>query len=313
MARDPRWTEPHRPSLRRELRDEGTHLVYVDALPQDPTFRGSSLESAVAAAVIRPDPLKRDMGYLSFLHTVNDRDTLSVLLESLTEHLRPHGIRTLIGPTHLFPHLGSGVLTSHWHLTPPLYTPYNPPYLSELCQSLMRPVETSQLYHLSTDVQLRNDSPATLSPLEPKRLAEDLLPLLQVASAHPTFSPPDVEEAERMVTWLLTSPLYGWLAEVDCQPVGFALVQADLPEERRGLAWFRKQEAKSGRLLFLGVLPEFRRRGIGRHLLSQSLTMGLGRGWNTLSTGPLPRKTGRLLEMWGAKASQNYTLYRYKL
>ena len=112
MARDPRWVPPHRASLRRELRNPETHLIYVDALPQNPTLRGSSLESAVAAAVIRRDPLRRDVGYLSFLHTVNDRDTLGVLLESLTEHLRPHGIRTLIGPAHLFAHLGSGVLTS---------------------------------------------------------------------------------------------------------------------------------------------------------------------------------------------------------
>ena len=139
-AKDPRWVPPHASSLRREVLDPVTHLVYVDALPTNPTYRGSSLESAVAAAMIRPDPVRKDMGYLS-LHTVNDRTTLRVLLESLTEHLRPHGIRTLIGPTHLFPHLGSGVLENYWNLTPPLYTPYNPPYLAELCQILMKRVE----------------------------------------------------------------------------------------------------------------------------------------------------------------------------
>ena len=300
--------------MRRELRDPSSHLIYVDALPRNPHYRGSSLESAVAAAIIRPDPLKKDTGYLSFLHTVNDRDTLSVLLESLTEHLRPHGIRTLLGPTHLFPHLGGGVLASHWHLAPPLHTPYNPPYLNELCQSLMKPVETLRLYHLATDIQIKSDSPATLSPFEPERLAGDLLPLLGIAcAANPTFSPPDVEEAKRMLRWLSTSPLYGWLAEVEGQNVGFALTQADLSEKRRGLWRFGAREATSGRLLFLGVLPEFRKRAIARHLLSRSLETARERGWETLSAGPLPRNTGRVIEGWGAEPEQTYTLYRYAL
>lgn len=316
VAKDPRWISPHGPSLRRELRDPETHLIYVDALPQNPHYRGSSLESAVAAAIIRPDPLKRDTGYLSFLHTVNDRDTLGVLLESLSEHLRPHGIRTLTGPTHLFPHLGSGVLTSHWHLAPPLHTLYNPPYLNELCQSLMKPAETLQLHHLATDVQVKGESPASLSPLEPERLAQDLLPLLQVAcAANPAFSPPDAEEAKKMLNWLTLSPLYGWLAEFEGQGVGFALAQADpsVLSRKSLLNRFRKREVERGRLLFLGVLPEFRGRGVARRLLSQSLETARERGWATLSVGPLPRETSAVLARWGAESNQTYTLYRYAL
>ena len=321
-AKDPRWVPPHAPSLRRVALDPAAHLVYVDALPTNPTYRGSSLESAVAAAIIRQDPTKRDIGYLSFLHTVNDRTTLRVLLESLTEHLRPHGIRTLIGPTHLFPHLGSGVLENYWNLTPPLYTPYNPPYLAELCQILMKRVEDLALYHLATDaqlkdVQLRGGSPATLSPFEPERLAGDLLPLLQVAcSANPAFSPPNVQEAQRMMAWSKTSSLDGLLAEVDGTPVGFALLQPDLNARgtRRGL--FSKLQSRgetlSGRLLFFAVLPEFRRRGIARHLLAQTLENAHARGWKTLSTGPVPRKTGKL-EVWGGVPQQRYALYRYTL
>lgn len=320
MARDPRWTPPHRASLRRELRDPSTHLIYVDALPTEPIYRGSSLESVVAAVVVRQDLIRKDTGYLSFLHTVNDRATLRVLLESLTEHLRPHGIRTLIGPTHLFPHLGSGVLASHWHLSVPRHTSYNPPYLSELCQNLMKPVEALQLYHLSTDVQatgvqIRGESPATLSSLEPKRLASDLLPLLHVAcAANPTFSPPDEEEAKRMLEWLGAFPLNGWLAEVDGQPVGFALTQPDRGSRRGVLERLkpRKKEVSSGRLLFFGVLPESRGRGIGRHLLSNTLKAAREEGWKTLSIGPAPRNLS-VLTAWGARAQQRYDLYRYRL
>ena len=304
---------PHRPSLRRELRDPETHLIYVDALPQNPHYRGSSLESAVAAVIIRPDPLKRGTGYLSFLHTVNDRNTLRVLLESLSEHLRPHGIRTLIGPAHLFPHLGSGVLASHWHLEPPVHTPYSPPYLDELCQSLMKRAEDLRLYHLPSDAQLEHGSPATLAPLEPKRLAGDLLPLLQSAcAANTTFSPPGAAEASKMLHWLSVSPLYAWLAEVAGQPVGFALLQPDAPERKR-LGRFRKREVANGRLLFLGVMPEFRRRGVARHLLSQSLNTAREQGWETLSAGPVPREAEARLKGWGAEGRQNYTFYRYSV
>ena len=316
VARDPRWVPPHGPSLRRELRDPETHLIYVDALPQGPTFRGSSLESAVAAVIIRRDSVRKDVGCLGFLHSVNDGETLRVLLESLAEHLRPHGIRTVLGPTHLFPHLGSGALSSHWHLTPPLHTPYNPPFLDELCQSLVKRVGASRLYHLPAGVHIHGDSPATLSPFEPERLARDLLPLLQVAcSANPTLSPPDADEAERMLRWLSAFPLHGWLAEVGDRPVGFALLQPDDSSTLRKRRFLRFGRARipSGRLLFLGVLPDFRGRGVARHLASQSLEGARERGWETLSAGPLPRETGNTLEAWGAQPSQHYTLYRYSL
>ena len=320
-ARDPRWTPPHAPSLRRELRDlgdSGAHLIYVNALPTSPTRRGSRLESTVAAVMVRQDHVKRDVGYLSFLHTVNDRTTLRVLLESLSEHLRPHGIRTLIGPTHLLPYLGSGVLANYWNLSPPLYTPYNPPYLNELCQVSMRQVDDLQLYHLSTGIQMQEDSPAALSALEPERLADDLLPLLRTAcSANPTFPPPNRAEAERLLRWLAALPLSGWLAEVEGEPVGFALLQPDSKPPRTNLLSRLRlngpQEVKRGRLLFLGVLPEFRRRGIARHLLSSARTAALERGWEALSLGPIPHEAGQVVEAWGASAQQRYTLYRYTL
>lgn len=124
-SRDPLWTPPPLGVLRRTLGELNPTCLWLEALPKDPSFRGSSLEVAVATAAVRRSVQNPDSGYLTLLQFVNDRDTLYTLLEHLSETLRPHGIRTLLGPTHLLPQLGSGALSSHWQLPPPADTPYH--------------------------------------------------------------------------------------------------------------------------------------------------------------------------------------------
>ena len=103
---------------------------------------------------------------------------------------------------------------------------------------VLSPLARSRLYRLEVPDELppAPSSRANLVPLEPDRLAADLLPLLIAACpAWAGFVPPDAEEAGFLLNWLGQWPLFGWLAEVDLEPVGFVLLQPELaPRLRRG-------------------------------------------------------------------------------
>ncbi|MBV7326885.1 hypothetical protein KFU94_01225 [Chloroflexi bacterium TSY] len=301
-ADDPRWTPPYYPGLRRTLQStQDPHLtrmsaamLYVEAIPgrwsnsgTGGTYSAGIMEETVGATIIHCDPRRQDAtAYLALLRVVNDEECLERLMGSVMEHLWQRGVRRVIGPTGLSPHLQSGVLQDHFHQLPPLHTPYNPPYLPEVISSMMRPLIESRLYHTTIPAQnlIIQDhhgdpkpwqrGPAQLFPLAPRRLAKSLLPLLSEACASWSHWPPlDSQEALFLLRQLEPWPLCGWLAYINRNPVGFVLLQPDLtaslrlakggrnPLWRPWLAWRARRPASAGRLLFGAVLPEWQRQG----------------------------------------------------
>lgn len=317
-ARDPFWRPPHRAILRQTLNELKPRCLWLEALSRDHTFRGSSFETPVATAAVRRDPHFHDTGYLTLLHFVNDRATLRALLESLAETLRPHGVRTLIGPTHLLPGLGDGALGSHWHLPPPPDTPHGPPYAPEHLDALMSPLETLSLFQLSTAQEMVGAAEVVLEPLEPERLAGDLLPLLQPASAaSPALSPPDTTEARALLRWLKPYRPFGFSAHLPGAPdtpVGFAFLYGYPDGAFNLVPPRRKRRSQAGRL-WGGVLPTFRRQGVGRALLRAALGTALSSGWDSLSVGPVSQggDAEAFLRACGGVQQQRYTLYRIGL
>jgi GNAT superfamily N-acetyltransferase len=344
-AGDPKWVPPYYPALQRALQPASNNhlarmsslLVYTEALPRrlrpsDSSLDAPLLERIVAAAVVLTDPRRRRDGaaYLALLHFVNDADTLGRLLETIAELVRGKGNRRLIGPTGLSPYLETGLLQDYWNEIPPLHTSYNPPYLPKIADTVLFPWARSQLYQLEIPPELPPAPPARarLVPLEPARLCTDLLPLMVAACpVWGGFAPPDTEEVDFLVNWVSRWPLFGWLAEVDGQPVGFILLQPDLAPRlqrakggrnllwRMWLAWSSRQPTGYGRVLFAGVLPDWQSQGIGRQLLYQGLLTGQQQGWQHLSIGPIPSAApaNKFLTRHGAQPRQTYLLYQREL
>jgi GNAT superfamily N-acetyltransferase len=281
----------------------------------------------VATAVALHDPRRRDRTlYLALVRCVNDTPSLERLLSYLAEEVQASGCHRVIGPIGLSPHLDSGLLEDCWNETPPLHTSYNPPYLPELFKSVLRPLGASRLYQLEIPAELppAPRAQAQLYPLEPARLAQDLLPVLAAAcSAWLDFPSPDAEEAAFLLRWLGRWPLYGWLAQLDERPVGFVLLQPDAaPLLRRAhgardllwrlwLARCSCSRLRQGRVLYGGVLPEWQGQGVGRQLLHQALVTGHQLSWQRLRIGPLPdtAPAGAFLERHGARPRQTYRIY----
>jgi GNAT superfamily N-acetyltransferase len=346
---DPRWVPPPwRPLLRLLSVNHPPHLARMDPMllygealprriaPHSPNrndlspLSGVLFEEPVVAAVLLRDRRRRDgAAYAAWLHVANDAEVLARFLTSAGDALQPLGVRQIILPTGLSPYLSTGVLQDHFHQLPPLHTPYNPPYVPELMTTVCRPVGRSLLYTVDVTAHptVSVSSPATLRPLEPQRLAGDLLPLfVQTMPTWADFPLPDELEASFLLMWIRRWPLLGWVAEVAGAPVGFVLLQPDLsPLLRQSgggrrlwwrpwLAWRAGKAAVSGRLLFGGVLPDHRRQGIGRQLWQQALNSAKQAGWKTLSYGPVPSiaQANNFFQAQSVDPQRTYLLHRYE-
>jgi len=351
-ADDQRWLPPYYPALVRALQPGNEHLerlnaqpIYLEALPrsQPRTERGqtsqmtphgmmgSLMEEPVAATVVMSDPRRRDRtGYLALLQVVNSQESLERLLDSVLERLWKEGIARVIGPTGLTPHLQSGVLQNHFNSIPPLHTAYNPPYLPELMDRVMHPIQTTHLYHIDPATSVA-DQPTTDLEIEAVDMVtskQSILSILEaVCDESALFPAPDPAELQFLLDWVGPGPLSGWIAHKNGQAVGAALVQPDgagsfrrarggaNPLWRMWLNWHTHRPTKAGRLLWAGVLPAWRRQGIGRALWAHLLAHARSQEWTTLSVGPLPQDStaARFLSGHGAAPKQSYSIYASSL
>jgi len=353
FVRDPRWVPPYFPALRHELEpDHNPHIARMDpifahteALPKraqgDPYQPNQWLQQGwtsapiyevpVAASVILKDPRREDgTAYLALLRCVNDPESLDQYFDSLMIEARKKGIRRLIGPTHLSPHLGSGILYNDWDQNPPLYSPYNPPYLPETIRSKMSPLVRAHLFHLaiSAPSDPPGQEPAKIVSFDPGQLEDEYLDLMAAAcSSWDIYPPPDKIEAAFIYRWIEQWHPFGWLAIVDQRPVGFILVQPDMAPllkntgggrrlvARLWLQMRKRQHVGTGRILFAAVLPDMRGQGIGTQLLRQAYMIAREQNWISLSAGPFPEGSPAedFLVHHGGLPKQRYWLYQYDI
>ncbi|MBK8049453.1 MAG: GNAT family N-acetyltransferase [Anaerolineales bacterium] len=342
---DPRWTPPNYRSLVSLVQDQRAHSgggfyaqpIYMEALPQrtggqtgyyGSAITGAYFEEVVAAAIIQIDPRREDgAAYLSLLKCANDEETLERLLGKVMEVAGEFGCERVIGPTGPTPSWQAGALQNYFNLLPPLHTPYNPPYLADLLATTMEPRAETALFWLNTPGESPNRSTpvATITPLDPARLATDLLPLLaaSLASTEDLFPEPDAEEATTLLRWLQVYPVTGWQAEVDDEVVGFVLVQPDLSALMRSAGGGRRlpwrwhpavrRSPTAGRILLGAVAETWQHQGIATQLWNAALDHARKAGWRELTCGPVPLEgaAANFLRGIGAQPRQRYILYEW--
>ncbi len=340
---DRRWSPPDYPSFGRLTAPPLPHWQRVSQQPlslealarrvatdnqygMQPVSSAFS-ESTVAAVLVQVDPRMGDTAYLALLRCANDAETLERLLDTAMTWAGAQGCTRLVGPAGLLPAWQSGALLDHFHLTSPLHTPYNPPYLPDVLSSVMEPWHTTALYRcVAAPPPLAPAGPATLTTLDLARLTTDCLDLLNEALNPDAIWPPmDAPAAALFVQMLAPYPTAGWVATIDDQPVGLALVQPDLAEVMRRAgggrpwlgrayaAWAKRRSTRHGRLLLGAVAPAWRRRGIGGQLWGQVCAHATAAGWATISAGPLDANTpgAAFLTTQGATPAQRYTTYSW--
>ncbi|MBA3765632.1 MAG: GNAT family N-acetyltransferase [Acidobacteria bacterium] len=241
-------------------------------------------------------------GFFGFFECVNDMEVCAALMEQVHDALRVHDRNSVFGPVNLSTHEEVGLLVEGFDIRPMILTPHNPPYYAALLERagykalhefhsylwtpereqapvvkrLVRAAErragsSGKLFIRSIDVKHWETENEKIWKLY-NACFEDLWGFVPLSRREYT------ERAENFRKFY--QPEMALIAEFDGQSIGFGLALPDLNEvlaHLNGRLWpfglLRLVRGipriRAARFILLGVLPQFRGRGVAALLAAR--------------------------------------------
>jgi GNAT superfamily N-acetyltransferase len=292
---------------------------------------------------------ERGAGFFGFFECVNDVEVCAALMEQVHGTLRAHDRKRVFGPVNLSTHEEVGLLVEGFDVRPMILTPHNPPYYEalllgagykarhDLHSYLWTPQreQSPVVERLLRAARRRAGSPEGffIRPLDAKRWEADNEKLWRLYNACFAdlwgFVPLSREEyAERAENFRqFYQPELALIAELSGRPVGFGLALPDLNEALTGLngrLWpfgFIKlmrqmPRVSTARFILLGVLPEFRGRGLAALIaarMGESMSrLGIERVEVSLVQG-MNRRMQDVIEAFGCQRIKTFRLFEKSL
>ncbi len=288
-------------------------------------------------------------GFFGLFESTDNSAVTAALLNAARCWLRERGRTELWGPIDYSTNYACGLLVDGFDTPPRLSMNHNPPYyerlllgeglmkLKDLYAWWMEPNPEIERWRPRVE-KLAQRSRVTLRPLDPKRSREEIMLCKQIYHEAwkdnwafvPMTDAEYLDMAKEIVAY--GKPELLLLAEIDGQPVGFSMSMPDLneamiPLNGRIFNWglplgyikFMKalRKVRAARMLILGVLPEFRRRGIAELLILRTFDVGMNQlgytgaelSW-TLEDNDLINRT---IEAVGGKRYKTYRIYQQEI
>ncbi|MBS0211063.1 MAG: N-acetyltransferase [Planctomycetes bacterium] len=267
---------------------------------------------AVGRMLVSDDPRYNEahgsnVGCFGMFESIDDPRVAHALLDAGAEWLRARGRNEIMGPIDLSTNNPAGLLIDGFDTPPRLMMNHNPPYYRGLLESWGLS-KAKDLYAFwfedSTDLagrwharaeRLRKRLGLTIRPMRRSDESADVLRCKAIYNSawehNWGFVQMTDAEFKHLADQLhqLTSPEFILLAEIGDRAVGMSVLVPDMNEAIRplngrlfnwglpiGLWKFKRnlQRVKHCRLLVLGVLAEYRRRGIAELLILETLRVG---------------------------------------
>ncbi len=282
-------------------------------------------------------------GFFGFYEAPENPEVSKALLETAEDWLREQGIATMRGPCCFTTnHDYVGLLVEGEPSSPVVGMPYNPRYYPDQledygfqkCKDLWAWKFTAS--GMQIPVKLRNamenllqSSTLKIRPFHMDSFDEDASIVRQLYNTcwgdNWGFIPMDDAEfafaAKNMKKMVDTDFLL--IAEAEGKPIGFCLTIPDFNQALKScrgrlfptgflkFLW-RKRKIDGARTLLLGVLPEYRRRGVDGAMVYKTFKAGFARGmtWGECSWVLEDNKAMNLiLQRLGAKQYKSYRIY----
>ena len=286
--------------------------------------------------------------FFGFFECENNLGSAAALLEKVEAAAREEKMEILRGPANFSTNDEVGFLLEGFDSPPVVMMTYNPPYYNELMAKLGFS-KAKDLFAYITDEEnrppermvrvaqkLKEKENVVVRNLRIKRFAEEVKIVKaiynQAWEKNWGFVPMTDAEFE-YAAWQMkpiVDPHMVFIAEVDGKPVGFALALPDINQvliKLKGrlfpfgffkLFWHTKAKRtiNTVRNITMGVIPEYRKRGIDNIFHTETYFVGVKRGYTVGEMSWILEDNyfmNRIAEVWGARLYKKYRIWEKKL
>ncbi|MBI4834859.1 MAG: N-acetyltransferase [Planctomycetes bacterium] len=290
---------------------------------------------------------KEKTGFFGFLETVDSSEICKALLDAAGNYLKARGMEKMRGPASFSSNEQWGLLVEGFDSMPVVMMPYNPPYYEKLLANYgLAKSKDLFAYYVDESIKLPDKS---------ARIAERIMSRKEIVIRNPDMKnfkseidiikeiynkawqhnwgaiPLTDEEMDYMAKDFKTllDPELLFIATVDGKPAGFSMAIPDYapvlkklngklsPLGIMKLVWYTKvKKIKRLRLITMGVVPEYQKRGIDVIFYMETVKRGLAKGYReaelswVLEDNDLMNRT---LQSFGARVYKKYRLYDISL
>ncbi|SHK47286.1 GNAT family N-acetyltransferase [Desulforamulus aeronauticus] len=243
------------------------------------------------------------VGLFGCFEAVNRSQVVQELLRAAASDLKNKGKKQMQGPVTMNTSQQVGLLVEGFQIPPQAYMPYNPPYYGELleangCSPLL------DLYSYLWDGQIKRAATLkavarraaripgirwrTINLNDPWREGQRFAELHNKTMTNQWgFVPMNQEEAAAFLSGLRTyaDPELLFYCEVNGEAVGVCLMMPDTGPQLRAtrrsdfFPLFQVPRSRNLRVGVLGVIPEYRRRGIVALLIDRAVQLAYKKGY----------------------------------
>jgi len=235
-----------------------------------------------------------NIGFFGFLEFIDSQDVLESLLKAARDHLKSENYDYLMGPTNFSTNETSGFLIDGFHEPPKIMMPYNFPYYDELLKSVGLTKEMD-LFAYMIPTKTASEKSIRLSMMLEERLKKQDIIIREVNLKDFKNEAKKIQEVYNAAwdnNWgfvpfsdsefshlaadlkMLCDPKFAFVAEHQGRMVGFSISLPDINEItinfKKGRLFpfniikllLNKNKTKCVRILAMGVVSEYRRKGI---------------------------------------------------
>jgi GNAT superfamily N-acetyltransferase len=347
---DPHWVAPLLVE-RKEFLDEKKNPFFEHAEVVFYLAQRNGKAVGRIAGIVNHNHIKyhqEKVGFFGLFECVNDCEVAKALLDRVRDWLKAKGMEIMRGPANFSSNEEWGFLLEGFDSRPVIMMTYNPPYYPEFAESYGM-VKAKDLYAYFIDEtspppervvrmaeSIRKKQRVRIRNINMKEFETEVGGIKEIYnsawSKNWGFVPMTDREFDHLAKSLkqIVDPHMIFLAEVGGKPAGFSLALPDFnqvlarlngrlfPFGIFKLLWHAKIRRKIDgvRIITMGVVPEFQKRGIDTVFYVETFNVGVRRGysWAEMSW-VLEDNTlmNRVLELLGARLYKKYRIYEIKI
>jgi GNAT superfamily N-acetyltransferase len=345
---DPLWVPPLRRDVAATLSAKKNPFFHHAEARYFLARRAKSVVGRVAAVHNRAHNEFHDdkVGFFGFFECVDDDEVARPLLAAAADWLRARGLEVMRGPASFSTNDEVGLLVDGFETPPALMMPFNPPRYGTHIERAGFAKAKDLLVYQSTPAHVDMQGPLvrrlqqrasilarrygiTIRTLDMKRFDDDLMLIKEVYNQawerNWGFVPMDEREIDHLAAQLkpIIVPDLVPFAMRGGRPIGFAVALPDLNVALKAnpsgrlfpglikIMWAARRITRV-RILLLGVLPEWRKRGLDALLYKELWERGYARGYRWGEAGWILEDNTSMnnaLTRMGFEVYKTYRLY----